>query len=396
MPAHVEETARLIALIHAKHHQNTSSAQRYIERATALVGRPLHLGFMCCAVVAWIALNTVTPLIGLHSLDSPPFAWLELSLTLTALIVAVLILATQRRADELAYVREQMTLELAILTEQKVAKLIELVEEFRRDSPEVQDRIDSEAHDMATRADPHAILGAIKETDKEMRAATATLVLVFTFFPVAIATVSQVGASTPNIMSPTHYDVHRAEFTQLANRHFSIVLLGDSLVEYGSWPKLTGCSQIANMGIGGDTTAGVLARIQDVVQVRPRAVILEIGINDILARIPASATITNLRSIVDRLRAARIVVFMEHILPVRANRNKPAVGQASDILNRQITMVFANYASVSLLDERTILGDAQGHLLQSMTLDGLHLSAKGYVTWAGALKPTILSRCVAA
>ena len=64
-----------------------------------------------------------------------------------------------------------MTLELAILTEQKVAKLIELVEEFRRDSPEVRDRIDSEAHDMATRADPHAVLGAIKETDKEMRAA---------------------------------------------------------------------------------------------------------------------------------------------------------------------------------------------------------------------------------
>ena len=171
MPAHVAETVRLIALLHAKHHQNTSAAQRYIQRATALVGRPLYLGLMCCAVAAWIALNSAMPLFGARAFDSPPFAWLELVLTLTALVVAVLILATQRRADELADVRGQMTLELAILTEQKVAKLIELVEEFRRDSPEVRDRIDPEAHDMATKADPHAVLGAIKETDKEMRAA---------------------------------------------------------------------------------------------------------------------------------------------------------------------------------------------------------------------------------
>jgi uncharacterized membrane protein len=63
-----------------------------------------------------------------------------------------------------------MTLELTILTEQKVAKIIELVEELRRDSPQVRDRVDSEARDMATKADPHAVLGAIDETNREMRA----------------------------------------------------------------------------------------------------------------------------------------------------------------------------------------------------------------------------------
>lgn len=171
MPAHVEEAVRAIALIHAKHHETMSKSQRRVERATAIVGRPIFLALVCGAIAFWIVLNAALPLLGWRQFDAPPFAWLELVLTLTALIMAALILITQRRADQLADIRGQMTLEMTLLTEQKVAKIIELVEELRRDSPEVRDRVDSEARDMATRADPHAVLGAIKETDNEMRAA---------------------------------------------------------------------------------------------------------------------------------------------------------------------------------------------------------------------------------
>ena len=52
---------------------------------------------------------------------------------LLALYVTVLILTTQRRDDQLASYREQLTLELAILGEQKSAKIISLLEELRRD-----------------------------------------------------------------------------------------------------------------------------------------------------------------------------------------------------------------------------------------------------------------------
>ena len=47
--------------------------------------------------------------------------------------MVVLILATQRREYQLAQLREQLTLELAILSEQKTAKVIQLLEESRRD-----------------------------------------------------------------------------------------------------------------------------------------------------------------------------------------------------------------------------------------------------------------------
>ncbi len=85
-------------------------------------------------------------------------------MTLLALYIAVLILTTQRREDQLASYREQLTLELAILSEQKSAKIIALLEEMRHDSPTLHNRVDEEAAAMAVAADPQAVLDAIKDT----------------------------------------------------------------------------------------------------------------------------------------------------------------------------------------------------------------------------------------
>ena len=82
-----------------------------------------------------------------------------------ALYVTVLILTTQRREDQLAGYREQLTLELAILGEQKSAKIIALLEEMRRDSPTLRNRVDEEAAAMSVAADPQAVLDAIKESE---------------------------------------------------------------------------------------------------------------------------------------------------------------------------------------------------------------------------------------
>ena len=82
--------------------------------------------------------------------------------------MTVLILTTQRREDEMAGHREQLTLELAILSEQKSAKIIALLEELRRDNPMIRDRHDAEAEALSTPADPNSVLEAIKESREEL------------------------------------------------------------------------------------------------------------------------------------------------------------------------------------------------------------------------------------
>jgi len=167
VPPHVAETIHSIALLHAEHHRKSTLAERITDRLTLFVGRPAFLLALLTAALLWMAANTIMLLSGGAPFDPPPFAWMELFLTLAALTIAVMILTSQSRADRFANLREQMTLEATLLTEQKTRKIIELLEELRRDSPDVRDRHDLEAEQMAAKSDPREVPTAIEEGTQE-------------------------------------------------------------------------------------------------------------------------------------------------------------------------------------------------------------------------------------
>ena len=64
--------------------------------------------------------------------------------------------------DEFQTRRDQLTLELAILSDQKSAMIIALLEEFRRNDPNQGDHRDEVAEALAQPSDPQAMLGAIR------------------------------------------------------------------------------------------------------------------------------------------------------------------------------------------------------------------------------------------
>jgi uncharacterized membrane protein len=164
LPAHIEETVQAIGRLQAQHDSQATAVDRLMERITATIGRPAFLTWLGVIVATWALANISAPQMGYRALDPPPFAWLQGAVSLAALCVTVIILTTQRRADRLAGLREQLTLELAILGEQKTAKVIDLLEELRRDDPLLVDREDPEAKDMARPADPETVLEAIAAT----------------------------------------------------------------------------------------------------------------------------------------------------------------------------------------------------------------------------------------
>jgi uncharacterized membrane protein len=87
----------------------------------------------------------------------------------------VAVLATQCQEDRLAQLREQLTLELALLNEQKTAKVIQLLEELRRDIPLVENRIDHQADAMARPTDTGKVIDAIRETHAEAERLVASV-----------------------------------------------------------------------------------------------------------------------------------------------------------------------------------------------------------------------------
>ena len=164
LPAHIQDTVQAIARLRDDHHDQTSALQHVVERLTASIGRPRFIAALSGAVAAWVGGNLFVGWLGRPAWDPPPFALLQGVTGLLAVYVTVLILTTQRRDDQLASYREQLTLELAILGEQKSAKIIALLEEMRRDDPNLRNRYDAEAVAMLVPSDPNAVLDAIKES----------------------------------------------------------------------------------------------------------------------------------------------------------------------------------------------------------------------------------------
>jgi uncharacterized membrane protein len=157
---HIAASVDAIGSLYDEHRRSATRLQASIDRITSVIGRPGFVVVVVLGLAAWIvAAFALTP----GDANQPTFLWLEISATVAALLVAMLILVTQRRQDKLADRRAQLTLELAMLADRKSAKIIALLEELRRDHPDLENRADTESAEMATPSDPEAVLAALDE-----------------------------------------------------------------------------------------------------------------------------------------------------------------------------------------------------------------------------------------
>ena len=150
---HMGEAAERLADMHRQHHARSTPAQRAANRLTRALGQPSAIATVIAIVAAWVLGNLSAPRLHLHALELAPFSDLGLFLGFVAVVVALLILSTQQHGEELAQRRAELTLQLAILAERKVAKVIELLEAQRAENPLLISRQDPEAEQMAQAAD---------------------------------------------------------------------------------------------------------------------------------------------------------------------------------------------------------------------------------------------------
>ena len=191
----------------------------------------------------------------------------------------------------------------------------------------------------------------------------------------------------------SYYEYRRGLFALSKVQSAAIVMLGDSLTEGAPWRELTGCPDLVNRGIGGDTTQRVLDRLDEVAKLKPRAVFLMIGVNDITRGVPPAATLGNLRAILDRLEAWKIRTFLAYVLPVTATYPKTHFNDQITALNGKIAGVLAEHPATAAIDLRPLLRGGDGYLREELSFDGLHLSPKGYAVWRDAIAPEVAQFC---
>jgi hexosaminidase len=215
-------------------------------------------------------------------------------------------------------------------------------------------------------------------------------------FIAAVAAVVAIAATLPALAQSPHKmswnEVRRGLFALSKVESASIVMLGDSLTEGAPWAELTGCPHLLERGIGGDTTAKVLARLDDVLKLKPRAVFLMIGVNDILLSVPRETTVANYQAILDRLKGPHLVVA--YVLPVAASYGKRQMNSSIAALDDAIASLVADRPNTTVLDLRPRFRGPDGYLRADLSYDGLHLSPKGYELWRDTIAPYVAQYCL--
>lgn len=162
----------------------------------------------------------------------------------------------------------------------------------------------------------------------------------------------------------------------------TIVCLGDSITsgvgaEPGQpYPALLAAKlnrEVINEGVPGDTAEDGLARVDRALAHDPWMVIVELGGNDILRRVPPDRTEAALRQVLDRLLAARVV-------PVLVELEVPFSGRYTDVFER-----IADDYDIPVVEE------ALGEILLDPALkaDPIHPNAQGHVELAAAIADVV-------
>jgi lysophospholipase L1-like esterase len=175
------------------------------------------------------------------------------------------------------------------------------------------------------------------------------------------------------------------------DRH-AVVFLGESITQ--GWGGGLGAAfpgvKVANRGISGDTTRGVLIRMdEDVLALDPAAVVLLIGTNDLEEGATPETIAGNLRLILAGLERhdPKMPIVLCQVFPISATKKRPK-DQILEV-NRLYQAAVKGDPRVTLLETWPLFADPQGDALASEFPDLLHPNEAGYAKWAAALRPVL-------
>ncbi|MCB1064378.1 MAG: DUF1080 domain-containing protein [Verrucomicrobiae bacterium] len=178
--------------------------------------------------------------------------------------------------------------------------------------------------------------------------------------------------------------------TQVEADQKAVVFLGDSITQgWGTDFKnqFTGM-KLANRGIGGDTTRGMLIRLQeDVLALNPSAIVMLMGTNDLEVEIDPEAIGRNFQLILAAIKKhdPKVPIILCQVFPSSAEKNRPA--DKIKRVNELYAAAVKGDPQVTVVDTWTLYATETGDADPRWFKDLLHLNPEGYEKWAAALRP---------
>ena len=164
LPSTIDENIGTIAEYCERYEERATQAQKIIERISLFLGSPIYFAVNAGFIVCWIAWNLTAPVFDFTQIDEPPFFWLQGFVSLNAFIISTTVLIRQNRMSKLAERNAHLDLQISLLSDEKTSKIIAMLEDIRRDSPNLVDKPDEQAEELAQPADTTSVLEAIDRT----------------------------------------------------------------------------------------------------------------------------------------------------------------------------------------------------------------------------------------
>ena len=160
IPEQIVKNIEAITNHQERYQEQATPAQKILEKTVSIFGRPEFLYFQIGFFTIWEICGHLVD-IGILPTSFPEFDLREQWLDLASLFISTGVLVYENRQEKVSEERSHLMLQLNLITEQKIAKLISLVEELRVDLPNVKNRNDEEAEVMKQATDPQVILEVI-------------------------------------------------------------------------------------------------------------------------------------------------------------------------------------------------------------------------------------------
>lgn len=179
---------------------------------------------------------------------------------------------------------------------------------------------------------------------------------------------------------------------------FSVVLLGDSLTDYGEWSEFEWADniQIYNRGIAGDTCRGMRDRLDSIEKLSPDCLFLMAGINNLSVAQPLYVAEREYKLLVETIiqKLPNCQKYIFSILPINNQiyKNRHIPDNTMIIKFNEFIRKFANEKHIPYLDLYAKMINSSGLLEEAFTVDGCHLSAKGYQVWYSVVRQVLLTQ----
>lgn len=200
----------------------------------------------------------------------------------------------------------------------------------------------------------------------------------------SVPTIEVEAYTTDTIVLSDDYRGRTSLYNELTIENDDIVMLGDSITQYGEWQELFENTNVLNRGIGGDTVAGVLNRLNNIVENKPNKILLNVGINDIYKGFTTDNIVKDYESLITVIKneSSRTDLVLFSVLPVNNTEyNHPVDNQDVVELNKEIEKLAKDY-DLKYIDAFSQLINSDNELHPEFTYDGVHLSGEGYKLYA--------------